>query len=57
MSRGGRKPQPPPAPPPVPVHVHQALLDAIRATIPATRDWTNNQLVAACLARTLQDAT
>ena len=58
MSRGGRKPQPhpPPAPAPVTVHVHRALLDAIRATIPATRDWTDGQVVAACMARTLQDA-
>jgi len=58
VSRGGRKPQPPPPPEPSPVtvHVHRALLDAVRATHPAARDWTDNQVVAACMARTLKEA-
>lgn len=46
-----RKRKPPAAPPkPAMVPVHPVLLDTVRATIPATWDWTDAQLTAACLA-------
>lgn len=54
MSRRGPRLKPPPAPdPPVMVAIHPPLLEVTRAMHPAARDWTDSQLVSACLALSL----
>ena len=40
--------------PPATVHVSQQLLDTIRAQYPVTRDWTDAQVTAGCLAMVLR---
>ena len=44
-------------PPPRPVPVDAALLHTIRAVYPVTRDWTDAQVTAGCLAMTLRLAS
>jgi hypothetical protein len=41
-------------PPPVTIPVDTRLLAVVRATHPTTRDWTDAQVTAACLALALR---
>jgi hypothetical protein len=56
-AKGARgKPRTRHAPQPVPVTVtlHGPLLEQVRATYPVARDWTDNQVAAACVALALK---
>ena len=41
-------------PPPIAIPVDTALLNTIRATYPVTRDWTDAEVTAGCLAMVLR---